>query len=167
MAAGNAQGTGMPDPIHQFEIHTLIPLNLFGYDVSFTNSVAVHAGCRAADRRPADLCHARRLAGADAACSRRPRSATSSSPTWCAIAPASRAMKFFPLDLHAVRLHLHLQHAGHDPRRLHGDEPHHRHGRAGGARVPDRADRRLRQERPAASSSCSCPPACRSTSCRW
>ncbi len=28
----------MPDPIHQFEIRRLIPINLFGYDVSFTNS---------------------------------------------------------------------------------------------------------------------------------
>src|SRR5688500_6302744 len=28
----------MPDPIHQFEIHRIIPLTLFGYDVSFTNS---------------------------------------------------------------------------------------------------------------------------------
>jgi F-type H+-transporting ATPase subunit a len=28
----------MPDPIHQFEIHRLIPINLFGWDVSFTNS---------------------------------------------------------------------------------------------------------------------------------
>ena len=42
MAAGNAgaQGTGMPDPIHQFEIRKLVPLQLFGVDVSFTNSSA-------------------------------------------------------------------------------------------------------------------------------
>lgn len=38
MAAGSAQGTGMPDPIHQFEIQRIVPLKLFGYDVSFTNS---------------------------------------------------------------------------------------------------------------------------------
>ena len=30
----------MPDPIHQFEIHPLIPLKFFGWDVSFTNSSA-------------------------------------------------------------------------------------------------------------------------------
>ncbi|MGE3066148.1 MAG: F0F1 ATP synthase subunit A [Hyphomicrobiaceae bacterium] len=30
----------MPDPIHQFEIHRLINLNIFGWDVSFTNSAA-------------------------------------------------------------------------------------------------------------------------------
>ena len=30
----------MPDPIHQFEIHPLIPINIFGWDVSFTNSSA-------------------------------------------------------------------------------------------------------------------------------
>jgi len=30
----------MPDPIHQFEIHPLIPIKLFGWDVSFTNSSA-------------------------------------------------------------------------------------------------------------------------------
>ena len=28
----------MPDPIHQFEIHNIVPLKLFGWDVSFTNS---------------------------------------------------------------------------------------------------------------------------------
>ncbi len=28
----------MPDPIHQFEIHTLVPIKIFGWDVSFTNS---------------------------------------------------------------------------------------------------------------------------------
>ena len=28
----------MPDPIHQFEIHPLIPIKAFGWDVSFTNS---------------------------------------------------------------------------------------------------------------------------------
>jgi F-type H+-transporting ATPase subunit a len=31
-------GGGMPDPIHQFEIHRLVPINLFGWDVSLTNS---------------------------------------------------------------------------------------------------------------------------------
>ena len=30
----------MPDPIHQFEIHRWIPLDLFGYDATFTNSAA-------------------------------------------------------------------------------------------------------------------------------
>jgi F-type H+-transporting ATPase subunit a len=28
----------MPDPIHQFDIHTLVPIKIFGWDVSFTNS---------------------------------------------------------------------------------------------------------------------------------
>lgn len=28
----------MVDPLHQFEIHTLIPLRLLGYDISFTNA---------------------------------------------------------------------------------------------------------------------------------
>ena len=28
----------MPDPIHQFEIHRIIPITIFGWDVSFTNS---------------------------------------------------------------------------------------------------------------------------------
>jgi F-type H+-transporting ATPase subunit a len=31
----------MPDPIHQFEVHKIFPLDLFGYDASFTNS-ALH-----------------------------------------------------------------------------------------------------------------------------
>jgi F-type H+-transporting ATPase subunit a len=35
-----AEGTGMPDPIHQFEILTLVPIKIFGWDVSFTNSSA-------------------------------------------------------------------------------------------------------------------------------
>ncbi len=30
--------TGTIDPIHQFEIQKLVPINLFGYDMSFTNS---------------------------------------------------------------------------------------------------------------------------------
>jgi F-type H+-transporting ATPase subunit a len=30
----------MPDPIHQFEINRIIPINIFGWDVSFTNSSA-------------------------------------------------------------------------------------------------------------------------------
>ena len=39
MAAPKAgEGTGMPDPIHQFEIHAIVPIKLFGWDVSFTNS---------------------------------------------------------------------------------------------------------------------------------
>src|SRR5262245_32959582 len=30
----------MPDPIHQFDIHRIVPIHLFGWDVSFTNSAA-------------------------------------------------------------------------------------------------------------------------------
>jgi F-type H+-transporting ATPase subunit a len=30
----------MPDPIHQFDIHRIVPIELFGWDVSFTNSAA-------------------------------------------------------------------------------------------------------------------------------
>lgn len=40
-AEGGAHGggsTGLPDPMHQFEIKRLIELDLFGYDASFTNS---------------------------------------------------------------------------------------------------------------------------------
>jgi F-type H+-transporting ATPase subunit a len=28
----------MPDPIHQFELHRIVPIKIFGWDVSFTNS---------------------------------------------------------------------------------------------------------------------------------
>lgn len=35
---GHGGGTGLPDPMHQFEIQRLIPLDLFGFDASFTNS---------------------------------------------------------------------------------------------------------------------------------
>jgi F-type H+-transporting ATPase subunit a len=31
---------GMPDPIHQFDIHRLVPINIGGWDISFTNSSA-------------------------------------------------------------------------------------------------------------------------------
>ena len=34
----NGAEGGMPDPIHQFEIKRLLPLELFGLDASFTNS---------------------------------------------------------------------------------------------------------------------------------
>src|SRR5437867_3062763 len=30
----------MPDPIHQFEIHPIVPIKIFGWDMSFTNSSA-------------------------------------------------------------------------------------------------------------------------------
>jgi len=36
--AQGSQGAGMPDPIHQFEIHPIVPIKIFGWDVSFTNS---------------------------------------------------------------------------------------------------------------------------------
>lgn len=36
--AGSHGAGGMPDPIHQFEIQRLFPLELFGYDATFTNS---------------------------------------------------------------------------------------------------------------------------------
>jgi F-type H+-transporting ATPase subunit a len=39
--AGHGHGgsaDGIPDPMHQFEIRRLIPLELFGFDASFTNS---------------------------------------------------------------------------------------------------------------------------------
>ena len=29
---------GMPDPIHQFEIHKIVPITIFGWDASFTNA---------------------------------------------------------------------------------------------------------------------------------
>jgi F-type H+-transporting ATPase subunit a len=28
----------MPDPIHQFELHPIVPIKIFGWDISFTNS---------------------------------------------------------------------------------------------------------------------------------
>jgi F-type H+-transporting ATPase subunit a len=37
---GGPDAGGMPDPIHQFELHRIVPINLFGWDVSFTNSAA-------------------------------------------------------------------------------------------------------------------------------
>ena len=37
-SAGHASETGMPDPMHQFEIDRIVPLNIFGLDVSFTNA---------------------------------------------------------------------------------------------------------------------------------
>ncbi len=36
--AGEAGGASMPDPMHQFEIKRLVPIELFGIDASFTNS---------------------------------------------------------------------------------------------------------------------------------
>jgi F-type H+-transporting ATPase subunit a len=38
VASESHGGGGMPDPIHQFEIKRLIPLDLFGLDATFTNS---------------------------------------------------------------------------------------------------------------------------------
>src|SRR5262245_60950245 len=30
----------MPDPIHQFDVHRIVPIDLLGWDVSFTNASA-------------------------------------------------------------------------------------------------------------------------------
>ncbi len=38
MAADHAGGGGMPDPIHQFEIKRIFPLEVLGIDATFTNS---------------------------------------------------------------------------------------------------------------------------------
>jgi F-type H+-transporting ATPase subunit a len=38
--AANEKSGGMPDPIHQFEIHEIVPIELFGWNVSITNSTA-------------------------------------------------------------------------------------------------------------------------------
>jgi len=35
---GHGDGTGLPDPMHQFEIQRLVDLKAFGFDASFTNS---------------------------------------------------------------------------------------------------------------------------------
>jgi F-type H+-transporting ATPase subunit a len=37
---GGADAGGLPDPIHQFDIHRLVPINIGGWDVSFTNASA-------------------------------------------------------------------------------------------------------------------------------
>lgn len=37
-AESHGGGGGMPDPIHQFEIKRLIPIEMFGFDATFTNS---------------------------------------------------------------------------------------------------------------------------------
>ena len=38
VAAEHGGGGGMPDPIHQFEIKRLFPLEILGIDATFTNS---------------------------------------------------------------------------------------------------------------------------------
>jgi F-type H+-transporting ATPase subunit a len=38
LAAGGAEAGGMPDPIHQFDLHRIFNINLGGWDLSFTNS---------------------------------------------------------------------------------------------------------------------------------
>ena len=75
-------------------------------------------------------------------------------------------MKFFPLVFTLFMFILVANMHRADPLHLHGDEPHHHHRGAGAARVLHRAGLRLLQERPAASSICSCRRASRSTSCR-
>ncbi len=34
----HGSGGGMPDPIHQFEVHSIFPFSIGGYDASFTNA---------------------------------------------------------------------------------------------------------------------------------
>jgi len=40
LQVGPRQSSGMPDPIHQFEIHRIVPIKIFGVDMSITNSSA-------------------------------------------------------------------------------------------------------------------------------
>ena len=37
---GPPQSAGMPDPIHEFEVHRIVPIKIFGLDMSITNSSA-------------------------------------------------------------------------------------------------------------------------------
>ena len=122
-------GTGMPDPIHQFEIKRLWPIDLFGYDASFTNSslfMVIGAGLIVGF-----LLYA---IGGRALVPTRLQSIAETGYEFIANmvreSMGEQGMKFFPLVFTHLHVHLHAQHAGHDPRRLHGDEPHRRHGGA-------------------------------------
>ena len=164
---GADQGAGMPDPIHQFEIHRIVPINICGWDVSFTNSSLFMLLAVAADRRLLHGGHARRARWCRAGCSRWPRSRYEFVAGMLRESTGQGGHEVLPLRVHALHLHLRLQHAGHDPRRLHGDEPHRRHRRAGRPGVPDRAGRRLRQERPALPQAVRALRRADPTSCRW
>ncbi len=86
---GGVDRAAMPDPIHQFDLHRIVPINLFGWDVSFTNSsafmllaVLLTAGFFMYAMRARALVPSRLQSVAEIA--------TSSSPACCARASARR-----------------------------------------------------------------------------
>ena len=131
MAAPNA-GTRvrrMPDPIHQFEIHRIIPIKIFGWDVSFTNSslfmllaVLLTAGFFIVSMQARSLVPSRLQSMAEI--------------SYEFVADMLResigqaGMKYFPFVFTLFIFIFVCQHAGHDPRLLHGHQPHRRHGGA-------------------------------------
>ena len=91
-ACGKPRAAGMPDPIHQFEIHTHRARSRSSAGTSRSPTPRLFMLMAvAADRRLLHAVDALARAGAGPACSRWPRSATSSWPACCAKAPGMAA----------------------------------------------------------------------------
>ena len=156
----------MADPIHQFEIHNLVPLgHIGGHEIAFTNSalymaivvVGIAALLVGAQLRP------RAGAGADAV------------DRGAVLRVRRRHHKqhrrqgrdeVLPLRVHAFHVRPGGERHRPDPLHLHGDKPHHHHRGPGADGVPDRGRLRLLQERPEVLQPVRAAAASRSTSCR-
>ena len=85
------------DPIHQFQIHNLVPMvSIGGHQIAFTNSalfmlIIVRRGVGAFDRRDGAA-----RAWCRGGCSRSRKCPTNSSPIRCASSAGTEGMKFFP-----------------------------------------------------------------------
>ena len=126
--AHGAEG-GLPNPMHQFEINRIIPLDLFGYDASFTNS-ALFMVIAAAVITLFTVFAMRKRALVPS----RAQSVAEISYEFVANMVRDNVgtdgHEIFPLRLHALHVRAGAEHARHAPLLLHGDEPHHRHLRA-------------------------------------
>ena len=113
-------------PLEQFEIHPILPINIGGLDVSFTNSalwMVIAAGLVYApgDVRRAPSQHGARPAAVPGRAELRVHRRHGRQHG------RQGRRQVFPVLLHAVHVHPVRQRARHDPGQLHLHQPHHRH----------------------------------------
>ena len=148
---GHGGGGGLPDPMHQFEIKRIIPLELFGFDASFTNS-ALFMVIAAALITLFTVYAMRRRALVPT----RLQSVAEMSYEFIANMVrdnvGTAGMKYFPFVFTLFMFVLVAEHARHGALLLHRHQPHHRHLRARGVHL-SRRDRRSASSSTARSSS--------------
>ena len=153
------------NPIEQFSIHPLVPIQIAGHDVSLTNSalymlIAVALTCLLM------AVGARGGAGVPGRMQALAEMAYEFVAGMVRSAAGEAGMRFFPLVFCIFMFVLLCQSDRPHPLFVHGHEPHHHHRRAGAAGVLHRGHRRHQGARPHFFK-LFVPAGCRSTFCRW